>query len=109
MSTYIYNKDYRQLYFLKDKSRSFLAWICPLFKINVITDNQYVFFEGDEISTIYFLKNGSCSYVLPKHSNMRYVNISVGHCFGVADILYSILKSKIEFNDLFQFKEELKR
>jgi len=90
---------------LKEKSRSFLAWICPLFKASVINDNKFVFFEGDEITTIYFLMHGSCSYVLPKHSNARYVNICEGHCFGIADIIYSIMKAQIDINDLFQYKE----
>ena len=49
MYAIIYNKDYRQLNILNDKSRSFIAWICPLFKANSVTDNSYVYFEGDEI------------------------------------------------------------
>ena len=79
----------KQIHFLQDKSSSFLAWICPLLQPSVFLDQQYMFFEGDDVGCIYFLKNGKCSYVLPKHNNQSYINISLGSCFGIIDIIGS--------------------
>ena len=42
---------------------------------------------------IYFLKKGSCSYVLPKHDNQKYIDISLGTCFGIVDIISSCYKN----------------
>ena len=58
-----------------------------------------MFFEGDDVSCIYFLKEGSCSYVLPKHDNQSYIDISIGSCFGIIDIIgscYKILEIDVE-------------
>lgn len=109
MTQFIYNKDYKHLQFLKEKSRSFHAWVCPLFKANVVMDNSYVYFEGDEIENIYFIKNGSCSYVLPKHANARYISIQKGYCFGLGDIIYSMMKSKIDMSQIYNNREQLIR
>ena len=54
---------------MQNKPDSFLAWICPLLKQFKIHENETIFYEGDEASCIYFLKEGSCGFVLPKHSN----------------------------------------
>jgi hypothetical protein len=67
ISLYLHEDTYKKINFLHDKSMSFIAWICPLLKPYVITENQYVFYEGDEISSMYFLKDGFCFYQLPKY------------------------------------------
>lgn len=36
---------------------------------------------------MYFLKHGSCDYVLPKYSNQAYVRIQQHSYFGVVDII----------------------
>ena len=75
LSIYIYEKVYMQVDFLKNKSKSFISWICPMLKMNVVTPKEYVFYEGDEIQKIFFLRSGLCHYVLPKYQNSKYITI----------------------------------
>lgn len=75
VSLFIHEQTYRKINFLKDRSSSFKAWVCPLLKPYLVTENQYVFFEEDEITCIYFLKAGKCGFVLPKHLNALYIKI----------------------------------
>ena len=57
-------------------------------------DNEYVYFEGDEVQYIYFAKDGVCHYVLPKFSNAKYIRIKEGNYFGFSDIIGSIIKNE---------------
>ena len=45
--------------------------------------------EGDEVTCIYFLKEGMVGNVLPRYHNVKYVDYPVGSTFGVLDILAS--------------------
>ena len=38
------------------------------------------------------MKEGSCGFVLPKHENIKYINIDLGTHFGVIDIVGTLLK-----------------
>jgi hypothetical protein len=57
-----------------------------------VSDNDYVFFEGDDIDQIYFLKQGQCFFVLPKYNNYQYIEIDKGQQFGVIDIIACTLQ-----------------
>lgn len=72
---------------MKTKNHDFIAWICPLLKPSVASPNEYIFYEGDEITSIYFITQGYCFYVLPKFLNSKFVKINDGDSFGVLDIL----------------------
>ena len=39
VSVHIYERTYKSILFLKCKSRSFIAWICPLLKPYAVTEN----------------------------------------------------------------------
>ena len=58
ISLYLHEKTYKKIFFLHDKSVSFIAWICPLLRPYIVTDNEYVYFEGDEVGSIFFLREG---------------------------------------------------
>mmetsp|Transcript_23565 Transcript_23565/g.36258 ORF Transcript_23565/g.36258 Transcript_23565/m.36258 type:complete len:139 (+) Transcript_23565:948-1364(+) len=110
ISVYLYEKTYKIIRFLQEKSSSFIAWICPLLKPYIVTENQYVYFEGDEITCIYFVKDGSCGFVLSKHDNCKYCQVNVGSQFGVLDIIGSVLRNEdIELEDWIYFKDKMKR
>ena len=87
LSIHIYETLYKEVDFLREKSENFISWICPMMKGFVTTPNEYVFYEGDEISRIYFLRSSCCYYVLPKYSNSKYIRISKGSYFGIIDII----------------------
>jgi hypothetical protein len=70
---------------------SFNAWICPLLKPYYLQSEEYLYFEGDEVLQIYFIKQGTCSFVLPKYNNIEYIAVNTGSLVGVEDILASII------------------
>lgn len=90
LSKYLYKDLSLRLDFLKGKSPGFIAWVCPLFKPTIFEIDKYIYFEGDDVSSIYFLKKGSCGFVLPKNENSKFVQIEEGDSFGVADIIASM-------------------
>ena len=56
VSLFIYEDTFKKLDFLKNRPVSFITWICPLLKPLIINKEQYIYFEGDDIGSIYFLK-----------------------------------------------------
>ena len=110
ISLYLHEDTYKKINFLHDKSLSFIAWICPLLKPYVVTDNEYLYYEGDEVSSIYFLKDGFSYYVLPKYQNTRYIRIKTGNYFGFSDIIGSIIKNEdIDQDDWISRKDKIIR
>lgn len=87
LSVHIYETLYKEVDFLKEKSEIFISWICPMMKGSVATPNEYIFYEGDDITKIYFIRTNFCYYVLPKYQNARYIRISSGQYFGIIDII----------------------
>ena len=79
--------------FLEDKSMPFIAWICPLLKQRFVLESEIIYFEGDEITNIYFMKAGSCAFVLPKYDNAKYINVTIGYHFGMEEFVGSIIKN----------------
>lgn len=98
------------MYFLQDKKISFIAWICPLLKQRFVLGNEIVYFEGDQINNIYFMKSGTCSFVLPKYENAKYINVSLGYHFGMEDLVQSVISNEeISQSDWIAHKEKLVR
>ena len=60
---------------------------------------------------MYFLKEGSTGFVLPKHKNTKYININQGNYFGVIDIVGCILQNQDTYHDeqVFKGKDKLTR
>jgi CRP-like cAMP-binding protein len=76
VSLFIHESTYKKISFLRENaSESFLAWICPILIPEVVSQLDYVYFEGDEIKSIYFIKSGECGFVLPRYSNIKYIDI----------------------------------
>ena len=94
VSLYLHEETYKKMKFLQDKSMSYIAWICPLLKPYYLQNDEYLYFEGDEIISIFFLKTGNCGFVLPKFENVKYINIEPGNNFGIEDIVGSIIKNE---------------
>ena len=103
VSLFIHESTYEKITYLQEKTNPFIAWICPLFKPLLSMSDQYVFFEGDDVKHTYFLKSGECGFVLPKHSNLKYIEISEGSYFGIIDIVGSLLKLGI--SDVYEFTQ----
>jgi hypothetical protein len=96
--------------FFQGKTKTFIAWICPLLKSYVITEDEYIYFEGDDVGGMYFLKEGSCGFVLPKHNNVKYINVDIGSYFGIMDIVCSVLQNDaFNLDDWISKKDKMKR
>lgn len=72
---HIYERIFRKIHMFKGRSSAFIAWICPLLKPSLTTKKQYIFFEGDEVTCMYFLVKGKAGFVLPKYKNCIYMMI----------------------------------
>lgn len=91
LSFYVYNDLISKLNFLKGKSKKFISWMCPLLELLVTTPREFIYYEGDQVTKMYFIKAGSCDFVLPKFLNTNYLRIPEGSYFGVIDIISSYL------------------
>jgi CRP-like cAMP-binding protein len=110
VSLYLHEETYKIMKFLEGKSMSFIAWICPLLKPQYLENNEYLYFEGDEILSIFFLKSGNCGFVIPKYENVKYINISKGDNFGIEDIVGSIIKhDDLSIEDWMQHRDKIVR
>lgn len=110
LSLYIYEARYSQITFFKNRSASFVSWICPLLKPQLYGQNEYIYYEGDLIENICFVINGKAAFVLPSYRNSRYITINPGDHFGVIDILGSVSQhDEIDLNNWYDKKSLLKR
>ena len=110
VSLFIHEQTYKKISFLKNRSDSFIAWVCPLLKPYLNLEDQYIFFEGDDVHQVYFLMKGECGFVLPKHNDAKYIELAVGNHFGVIDIVGSILGDPTrDLENWLSYKESLKR
>ena len=73
VTLHIYQPLYSNVNYLKGKTNVFLSWICPLLQMEHFAPSEYVYYEGDPIFEIYFVKSGTCSYVLPKYTNQPFI------------------------------------
>jgi len=108
-SLYIHEHTYKKIDIFKGRSSAFIAWICPLLKPQPYPENQYIFFEGDDITNIYFLVKGKAGFVLPKYQNTTFIEIGVGSHFGLIDIVGSILQAQFDLESWILHKDVLQR
>lgn len=90
---FIHENTYKKITFLKKQSAMFISWICPRLKPMIDSPGQYIYFEGDEVQCIYFLKQGKCGTVLPRHRNMKYIDFPLGCFFGEVDLVYESIEN----------------
>lgn len=89
---YVYEQVYTNVDFLKTKSSLFISWICPVLKTWATSPSEFIYYEGDVITRIFFVKSGSCDFVLPKYLNQPFLQIVEHTCFGVIDIVACCLQ-----------------
>ena len=76
----------------------------------MIEENDYVFFEGDDINNIHFLREGNCGFVMPKYNNKKYVDIKQGSQFGVIDIIACVMEhDEFDLDNWLARKDLLRR
>eukprot|EP00347_Sterkiella_histriomuscorum_P023005 403336321 len=97
----IHKDIYHNIDFFKHQDKDFIFWVGPLLKHMQVSEQEYIFKEGDEIKEIYFLVNGHAAYVLPRFDDTIYIQIERGNHFGVIDLVYD--------EDLVDYKISLRR
>jgi len=84
ISNHIYSNLIVNIDLFSKKSRSFIAWVCPLLKTLIVTKGSTLYEEGDDIYSIYFTtknenkevtEEGSIGFVLKKYNNVKYVQL----------------------------------
>jgi hypothetical protein len=68
-----------------------------------------VFFEGDDVTSVFFLTRGKAGFVLPKYKNTVYIEIPLGAHFGIIDIVGSILHARLDLDNWMSHKDVLQR
>lgn len=110
VTLFIFESTFKKFEFFLNRPVSFIAWICPLLKPLVKLKEQYIFFEGDDISCIYFMQNGIAGYVLPRHENLMYIKLTQGLHFGVSCIVGSFMdEDDFDIDSWIYFRDKLKR
>ena len=109
LSLYIHEQTYKNIYFIKEKSMAFISWICPLLKAYPVEQDAFVYFEGDEVVNVFFMKEGQCGFVLPKFNNTKYISISNGCDFGTEDIIGCMLRDEFNGGDWIQQRDRIIR
>ena len=84
-------------------------WIFPILKPFAASQEERIFFEGDDIRGMYFLKEGSCGFVLPKYQNAKYIDVVEGSYFGITDIVGCVMQQDLDLDDWIMNKDKLKR
>ena len=109
ISLFIHEKRYKKIKFFKNKTISFITWLCPLLRPQTFEEYQYIYSEGEEIISVFFLVGGGASFVLPSYDNVAYINIQEGDNFGIIDILGSVLNNELDIDDWMIHKDVLAR
>jgi hypothetical protein len=65
MSAYAYEQRYSRLKFFRNRSIHFISWLCPLMKPNWYDQDEFFFFEEDDVDEMFFLIKGEAQFVLP--------------------------------------------
>ena len=73
LSICVYEKTYNSVDFLRSRSPLFISWFCPLLKSRVAAQDEIIYYEGDDLNGVYFIKSGECDYVLPKYAQTAYI------------------------------------
>ena len=68
-----------------------------------------MYYEGDEVTEIFFIINGKAAYVLDNYKNYEYIKIKQGDEFGLADIALDTIHKGIRIDKLKQNKDLIHR
>ena len=99
---HLYREQYESIIYLKSQSDGFLGWICPLLKQSFISQQQYIYYETDRITEVYFLTNGTAGFVLPFKENIIYCEINNADSFGEIDLIVASGDNMFSVQEMFE-------
>jgi hypothetical protein len=94
LSISIYEDLHSKIDLLKGKKQEFIAWICPLLQSQIHCVDEMIYYKGDVLTKIFFLKTGTCNYVLPMYGSTPYITVVDHTCFGLIDIIAQLLENE---------------
>lgn len=113
MSFFVFEKTFKELEFFKGRPLTYIAWVCPLLKPLIKSEEQYIYYEEDDVSCIYFFLRGKAGYVLPRHKNLVFCKLTNGYHFGISCIVASFIKKEGDFtfdiDNWIQARDTIKR
>ena len=62
--------------------------------------DQFIYYETDLISEIYFVQRGLIAFVLPLATNIVYITVMRGDHFGEIDFVFPAAEAEIEIHDM---------
>lgn len=74
-SLFIHERTYKKIWWLNKQPYSFISFICPMLKPLLCLEDEYIYQDGDEVNSVYFLKEGKVGHVLPRqYNNIKYLD-----------------------------------
>ena len=77
-----YRETYKKISYLQHKPANFVTWICPNLIPLMVTQDNNIYYEGDQVESMFFLQKGAGGFVLPIKVNIIYVEVEEGDDFG---------------------------
>ena len=106
LATEIHKHMFESVRFFQGKEKTFIAWIGTVLRPMNISEQEYLYKEGEDIMEIYFMVKGAAAYVLPRFDNKAYRIIQTGEIFGHVDIA---TQEEIDRIDLQQLKKNKRK
>ena len=72
LATEIHKHMFESVSFFQGKEKTFIAWIGTVLRPMNISEQEYLYKEGEDIMEIYFMVKGAAAYVLPRFDNKAY-------------------------------------
>lgn len=73
-----------------------MSWVGHRLTPRIISDEQYLYQETDQITEIFFCMHGKVAFILPRYNNAGYYWAIRGDIFGLEDAIYNNHKAEVE-------------
>jgi hypothetical protein len=83
--------------------------MCPLLKPQIFEEKQFIYVENEKVDDIFFLISGKAAFVLPRYKNLMYINVTIGHMFGLIDIIGYLQTNNIELDNWYVNRQNMFR
>ena len=89
VSNFIMKAKISKIKFFSDKTKDFRAFAMTLMSSQRVNKGMYIFSEGDNVKSVYFLISGKAAYAIEGEKAIIYISIKPGDKFGFIDLVSS--------------------
>ena len=97
LTVIIHHNTMKKIRYFQEKEKDFIAFVGPMLDPYVFKEEQFIYREGDEIESIFFISKGVAGFVLTEFDDRIYATVEKGDTFGNLD-LYDGLRCGKEIN-----------